>query len=52
MPQKKLKLKLSNKILSVHGRALLKRIFQKHLECIKNLKPIKKITIKNYLKIA
>jgi len=52
MPQKTLRLKLNNKILSALGRILLKKIFLKHIECIKNSKQIKKIIIKNYLKIA
>ena len=34
------------------GKILLKKIFLKDTECIKNLKQIKRITTKNYLRIA
>jgi hypothetical protein len=52
MPQKKQNWKWNSKILKEHGKISLKKIFQKHTEFIKNLKLIKKIIIKNYLKIV
>lgn len=52
MLQKKLNAKWNNKILSELGKILSKKIFRKHIECIKNLRLIKKTIIKNYHKIA
>jgi S-adenosylmethionine/arginine decarboxylase-like enzyme len=52
MLQKKQNAKWNNRILSELGKTLLKKIFRRHIECIRNSKLIKKIIIKNCLKIA
>jgi hypothetical protein len=52
MLQKKQKINKKLKILKEHGKILSKKIYQKLIECIKSLRLIRKITIKNYLKIV